>query len=48
MNVIHIIFVKFLQIIYFYKAESVRKINAKLNFQYTGCLLKIFGVEKLI
>ena len=38
-SVIHNIFVKFLQTIYFYKAESVRKIDAQLNFQYTGCLM---------
>ena len=49
MGAIHNIFVKFLQTIYFYKAESARKIDAQLNFQYTGitgCLM-IFGVEKL-
>ena len=35
-SVIHNTFVKFLQIIYIYKAESARKIDAQLNFQYTG------------
>ena len=39
MSVIHNIFVKFLQTIYLYKAESARKIDAQLNFQYTGCLI---------
>ena len=39
MSVIHNIFVKFLQTIYFYKAESARKIDAQLSFQYTGCLI---------
>ena len=36
-SVIHIIFVKFVQTIYFYKAESAKKIDAQVNFQYTGC-----------
>ena len=35
MSVIHNIFVIFLQTINFYKAESARKIDAQLNFQYT-------------
>ena len=48
MSIIHNIFVKFLQTIYFYKAESARKMDAQVNFQYTGCLIMIFGVEKLI
>ena len=43
MSVIRNIFVKFLQTIYFYKAESARKIDAQLNFQYTGCLIWYLG-----
>ena len=43
MSVIHNIFVKFLQTIYFYKAEGVRKIVAQLNFQYTGCHIWYLG-----
>ena len=43
MSVIHNIFVKFLQIMYFYHTESARKIDTQLKFQYTGCL--IFGLE---
>ena len=39
MSVIHNIFAKFLQTIYFDKAESASKIDAQLNFQYTGCLI---------
>ena len=33
MSVINNIYVKFLQTIYFYKAESARKMDAQLNFQ---------------
>ena len=43
MSVIHNIFVKFLQTIYFYQAESEIKIDAQLNFQYTGCLIWHLG-----
>ena len=43
-SVIHNIFVKLLRTIYFYKAESARKIDAQINFQYTGCLI-LFGVK---
>ena len=39
MSVIHNIFFKYLQTIYLYKAESARRIDAQLNFQYTGCLI---------
>ena len=40
MTVIYnIFFFKFPQTIYFYEAESARKIDAQLNFQHTGCLL---------
>ena len=42
-NVILKLFVKYLQTIYCYKAESARKINAQLNFQYTGCLSCYLG-----
>ena len=38
-SVIHNIFVKFLQTMYFYKAENAKKIDGQLNFQYTGCLI---------
>ena len=47
MSVIRNTFVKYLQTKYFYKAESTRKIDAQLNYQYTGCLT-ISEVEKLI
>ena len=43
MSVIHNIFVKFLQTIYFNEAESARKIDAQLKFQYTGCLIWYLG-----
>ena len=39
MSVIHNILVKFLHIMYFFKAESARKIDAQLQFQYTGCVI---------
>ena len=43
MSIIYNIFVKFLQTIYFHRAESVRKIDAQLKFQYTGCLIWYLG-----
>ena len=40
MSVIYnIFFFKFPQTIYFYEAESARKIDAQVNFQYTGYLI---------
>ena len=39
MSVIHSTFVKYLQTIYFYKAENARKIDAQVNVQYTGCFI---------
>ena len=36
-------FVKFLQTIYSYSAESARKIDVQLDFYYTGCLIDIWG-----
>ena len=42
-SVIHNIFVKFLQTTYFYNAESARKVDAQLKFQYTGCLIWYSG-----
>ena len=35
-NALHDHIYKFLQTIYFYKAEIARKIDAQLKFQYTG------------
>ena len=43
MSVIHNVFVKFVQRIYFYEAESAKEIDAQLNFQYynTECSLGV-------
>ena len=43
MNVSHNIFVKFLQTIYFNKAESARKIDAQLKFQLQDVSYDIWG-----
>ena len=43
MNIFHKIFVKYLQTIHCYKAGKARKIDARLNFQYTGCLKCYLG-----
>ena len=43
MSVFHNIFVKFLQTIYFYKAESARKIDAQVNFNIQDVSRDIWG-----
>ena len=48
MSVFHNIFVTFLYTIYFYKAESARKMDAPSKFSIYRMSHVIFGVEKLI
>ena len=43
MSVFHNIFVKFLQTIYFYTAESARKIDAQVNFNIQDVSWDIWG-----
>ena len=47
-SVIHNFFVKFLQTIYFYKAESARKIDTPSKFSIYRMSHMIFEVEKII